>query len=88
MKYKVIDGKGMIPDGVTAIEDLVFAGCTNLQSIVIPDSVTMINHSAFTKCKSLSNIKIGKNTKFDIKTTFKGCPNAEKNGLYNSGQVF
>ena len=46
MEYKVIDGKGMIPDGVTAIEDLAFAGCTNLQSIVIPDSVTMINHSA------------------------------------------
>lgn len=58
MEYKVIDGKGMIPDGVTAIEDLAFAGCTNLQSIVIPDSVTTIGESAFAYCISLQSITI------------------------------
>ncbi len=47
MEYKVIDGKGMIPDGVIGIEDLAFAGCTSLQSIVIPDSVTWIGRFVF-----------------------------------------
>ena len=47
MEYEVIDGKGIIPDGVTEIGKEAFAGCTNLQSIVIPISVKVIEEGAF-----------------------------------------
>ena len=39
MEYKVIDGKGIIPDGATEIAFQAFKGCNSLQSIEIPDSV-------------------------------------------------
>lgn len=50
MEYEVIDGKGIIPDGVTEIGKEAFAGCTNLQSLVIPNSVKVIEEGAFTGC--------------------------------------
>lgn len=58
MKYEVIDGKGLIPDGATKIEESAFKGCACLQSIVIPDSVTKIGKSAFDGCTSLQSIVI------------------------------
>ncbi len=80
----IIDGICNIPEGTQTIGAFAFEGCTDLKVVNIPASVEDISDRAFDNCKSLSNIKIGKNTKFDIETTFKGCPNAEKNGLYDS----
>ena len=50
MKYEIIGGQGIIPDGVTEIEVIAFYGCTRIQSIKIPDSVTQIDNSAFSGC--------------------------------------
>lgn len=58
MEYKVIDGKGIIPDGTTEIAFQAFKGCNSLQSIEIPDSVTQIGDEAFTGCSSLQSIVI------------------------------
>ena len=58
MEYKVIDGKGIIPDGATEIRVSAFKGCNSLQSIEIPDSVTQIGDEAFTGCSSLQSIVI------------------------------
>ena len=58
MEYEVIDGKGIIPDGVTEIGKEAFAGCTNLQSLVIPNSVKVIEEGAFYYCTSLKSIII------------------------------
>lgn len=58
MKYKVIDGKGIIPDGTNEIAESAFKGCTRLQSIVIPGSVTVIGSEAFSGCTSLQSIVI------------------------------
>lgn len=48
----------VIPDGVTRIGDVVFAGCTNITNITIPNSVTSIGFLAFSGCESLTNIVI------------------------------
>lgn len=37
----------VIPDGITAIPEFMFANCTKIKSITIPDSVTIINGNAF-----------------------------------------
>ena len=41
------DGRAEIPEGVTAIDGLLFAGCKELRSIFIPASVKYIDTNAF-----------------------------------------
>ena len=65
-KYEIIDGVGIIPQGVTTIEYGAFKGCENLTSIVIPDSVTTIESVAFWGCKNLKSIVVEEgNPKYD-----------------------
>lgn len=50
MRYVIIDGRGIIPDRVTKIDNSAFENCTRLETIVIPDSVTKIEAWAFHCC--------------------------------------
>ena len=47
-----------IPDGVVAIEDRAFSGCTCLKYVFIPNTVTFIGIEAFSDCRSLTSIRI------------------------------
>ena len=38
-EYKIENGKAVIPEGTTTIEDYAFDGCADLKSIIIPDSL-------------------------------------------------
>ena len=73
MEYKVIDGKGIIPDGTTEIEKSAFKGCTSLQSIEIPDSVTEIGDEAFGDCPNLQSIEIPDSVTRINYSAFYGC---------------
>lgn len=44
-----------IPDGVTKIDEFVFAHIDEITSVTIPDSVTSIDASAFIGCKGLAD---------------------------------
>ncbi|MEE0990706.1 MAG: leucine-rich repeat domain-containing protein, partial [Paludibacteraceae bacterium] len=57
-KYEIVDGVGIIPNGVTAIGDYAFFDCTSLTSVEIPSSVTEIGNSAFEGCSSLTSIVV------------------------------
>jgi hypothetical protein len=48
----------IIGDGVTAIGDYAFSGCSGLTSITIPGSVTSIGTNAFIYCSGLTSITI------------------------------
>ena len=49
-KYEIKDGVGIIPEGITVIENNAFEGEKDLKSIVIPASVTRIGNIAFKDC--------------------------------------
>ena len=48
----------VIPDGVWAISDYAFWGCSGLTSVFIPSSVNYIGDNAFIKCTNIKNITI------------------------------
>ena len=57
-KYEVVNGVGIIPEGVTEIVESAFEDCTSLTSVVIPEGVTAIGNSAFCECTSLTSVVI------------------------------
>ena len=44
------------PDGVTEIEDSLFRGCTDIETLVIPRHVQRIGRSAFRGCTSITSL--------------------------------
>ena len=55
-KYEIVDGVGILAEGVTEIGDSAFADCTSLTSVLIPSSVTEIGKNVFSGCASLTSI--------------------------------
>ena len=54
----VEEGKVIIPDTFTSIDDSAFQGCQTLVTLVIPDTVTTIGRFAFENCRSLQWVDI------------------------------
>ncbi len=55
-----------IPDGVKAIGECAFSGCTNITKVEIPRSVTKIASSAFNGCDALTEFSAIKNAKYYV----------------------
>lgn len=58
VRYYGSGSKVVIPDGVTAIDGLTFAGCETVTSVMIPASVTKIEASAFSFADGLTSIEV------------------------------
>ena len=56
--YEIIDGVGIIPDGVTVIEREAFEDRKDLKHMIIPDTVTEIGRDAFNGCSALEDVVI------------------------------
>ena len=55
------EGKYVIPNNVTRIEDFSFEGSYKLTSVVIPSNVISIGDAPFESCTSLESIEVEKN---------------------------
>lgn len=53
----------VVQEGVTCIENAMFAGCANLKSVTLPSSIKEIGFGAFGVCKSLTEVIIPEGVK-------------------------
>lgn len=68
----------VIPDGITVIEKMVFAGHSELKSVQLPDGLRTVRESAFLFCSGLSDLVLP-DTLTDIGLgAFDGCTSLEK----------
>ena len=72
-RFEVIDGKCVIPDGVTEILEGEFKNCEDLREIVIPESVTTIGSDAFHSCTALSSITLPPSMEAISRKCFSNC---------------
>lgn len=63
----------IIPDNITTIVPVAFAGCTGLTNVVLPNSITEIYEDAFTGCTSLTSISIGSSVTSIMAGAFREC---------------
>ena len=50
--------KVIVPEGITALRDQAFAGCTTLEYIELPSTLKSIGEAVFQGCTSLKNIEL------------------------------
>ena len=62
-----------IPNSITSINDEVFSGCSNFNSITIPNSVTSIGNRSFSGCSSVTSISIPSSVTTIGGNAFSGC---------------
>ena len=63
----------VIPDDVTTINKIVFAGCSGLTSVTIPDNTTSIGLGAFYGCSGITALTLSKNINKIEVGTFENC---------------
>ena len=63
----------VIPEGVIAIKNFTFYGCSGLTSVTIPNSVTSIGSSAFSGCSGLTSVTIPNSVTSIGSSAFSGC---------------
>ena len=73
MTYKIIDGKGIIPELVRVIESGAFRDCESLTSIEIPYGVKEIGDEAFDGCVNLQAIVLPNSVSKIGERAFSGC---------------
>ena len=73
MTYKIIDGKGIIPELVRVIESGAFRDCESLTSMEIPCGVKEIGNDAFTGCDNLQAIVLPNSVTKIGESAFSGC---------------
>ncbi|MBR5976337.1 MAG: leucine-rich repeat domain-containing protein, partial [Clostridia bacterium] len=63
-----------IPGKVDYLEENLFEGCANLQSVTLGEGIDVIRSEAFKDCESLSSVYIPTSLSYIDETSFSGCP--------------
>lgn len=77
--------KNLVLTDLPFIDDYVFYGCTNLESVKLPETVTWIGHGAFSKCSKIQEIVIPAATK-KVSGAFYGCTSMKRFILNDSDE--
>lgn len=89
-KFEIIDGKCVIPEGVTEIQNRSFSNCDKLKEVSLPSTVKCIHNEAFYDCWGLTSVEISAGVTTIEPGAFLGCPGietirvAEDNPVYKS----
>jgi len=68
-----LGGSYTIPNSVTSIGGVAFAGCASLTNVMIPNSVTTMGEGAFVECTSLTSVTIPRSVTSIANSAFSGC---------------
>ena len=88
--FEIIDGKCVIPEGVTELQSRSFSNCDTLKEVSLPSSVKCICNEAFYDCWGLTSVEISASVTTIEPGAFLGCPGietirvAEDNPAYKS----
>lgn len=69
----IVDGQLTIPDDVLGIEGQMFAGCSEIASVVLPESILWIGDGVFAGCGNLQTVKVSGQLKRIGTDAFAGC---------------
>lgn len=89
-KFEIIDGKCIIPEGVTELQNRSFSNCDKLKEVSLPSTVKCIHNEAFYDCWGLTSVEISAGVTTIEPGAFLGCPGietirvAEDNPVYKS----
>ena len=77
-------GKIVIPNNVTCINQAAFMFCKHVTHVVIPESVKKIGMGVFFRCDNLTHVEIPESLEHEIKNAqvFLGCGCRNINILY------
>lgn len=85
-RFDIINGKCVVPRGVTELLDDEFTGCTQIKEIELPDTLESIGCS-FWSCTSLKSIRIPAGIKTIPSSAFFGCTSLESVDLPDTLEV-
>ena len=72
--YPIDDaGHATVPEGVTALEEEAFFGCSSLTTLALPASLTTIGDFAFCDCSSLTTLTLAASLTMIGNNAFDGC---------------
>lgn len=77
-RFEIINGKCVIPYGVTEIDACEFFDCLELREIVFPDSLEVIGNQAFGYCNNLKGIRIPKSVQSINSSAFRSCSQLDR----------
>lgn len=85
-----IGGTIVLPEGITAIGEYVFAGCQHVEKVVIPRTLQSIGMCAFDRCTQLQVLEIPEGVTRIGRHAFNGVKNVIYSGerIYTPDDVF
>lgn len=84
VKFVGAEADVIVPEGIKAIGDGAFSGCTTIETAILPSSLLWIGLGAFSKCPNLKRVEIREGIEEAHLDLFSDCPSLEHVILPNS----